>query len=300
MPDNVNITAGTGTTVAADEIVDGTLGTVKVQYVKLMDGTLDGSSKAVVSTNGGLSVAGSQSPVSNVAWTTANGILNASLSLAVTNLSTLTLAIVSTTTITAGILTFEVSMDNTNWITIMMARTDIMGVESSYTITASTSRAWSTSVSGFSFFRVRVSTAILGTGTVSVAMAGQAMPIEPVVNAAIIPNTVGGFSNFHLVSAATTNLTNLKASAGHVYGWYIYNSNAAARKVAFHNLATTPVAGANVFMSLVIPPGGGANVMNDIGIAFPLGIGISTTTGIADSDTTAVALNDLNINIWFK
>lgn len=52
MADNVAITAGSGTTVAADEVIDGTLGTVKVQYVKIMDGTLDGTSKVAVGANG--------------------------------------------------------------------------------------------------------------------------------------------------------------------------------------------------------------------------------------------------------
>lgn len=52
MADNVAITAGSGTTIGADEVTDGTLGTVKVQYVKLMDGTLDGTSKATVGANG--------------------------------------------------------------------------------------------------------------------------------------------------------------------------------------------------------------------------------------------------------
>src|SRR5690348_17007050 len=52
MADNVAITAGSGTTIAADEVVDGTLGTVKVQYVKIMDGTLNGTGKATVDTNG--------------------------------------------------------------------------------------------------------------------------------------------------------------------------------------------------------------------------------------------------------
>lgn len=45
MADNVAITAGAGTTVGADEVVDGTLGTVKVQFVKIMDGTLDSTTK---------------------------------------------------------------------------------------------------------------------------------------------------------------------------------------------------------------------------------------------------------------
>lgn len=56
MADNVAITAGSGTTVAADEVVDGTLGTVKVQYVKLMDGTLDGSGKPAADATNGLDV----------------------------------------------------------------------------------------------------------------------------------------------------------------------------------------------------------------------------------------------------
>lgn len=45
MVDNVQVSAGTGTAIAADEVVDGTLGTVKVQMVKIMDGTLDGTTK---------------------------------------------------------------------------------------------------------------------------------------------------------------------------------------------------------------------------------------------------------------
>lgn len=52
MADNVNITPGSGNIVAADEVTDGTLGTVKVQYVKIMDGTIDGTLKAAVSSNG--------------------------------------------------------------------------------------------------------------------------------------------------------------------------------------------------------------------------------------------------------
>ena len=52
MADNVQITAGAGVTVAADEVADGVLGTVKVQYVKLMDGALDGTGKAGVGANG--------------------------------------------------------------------------------------------------------------------------------------------------------------------------------------------------------------------------------------------------------
>lgn len=52
MADNVSITPGSGASIAADEVSDGTLGNVKVQYVKIMDGTLDGTNKAAVGSNG--------------------------------------------------------------------------------------------------------------------------------------------------------------------------------------------------------------------------------------------------------
>lgn len=52
MADNIVVTAGTGETVAADEVVDATLGTVKVQFVKIMDGALDGTAKVGVSSAG--------------------------------------------------------------------------------------------------------------------------------------------------------------------------------------------------------------------------------------------------------
>lgn len=116
----------------------------------------------------------------------------------------------------------------------------------------------------------------------------------------VVPKTSGGLTTYHLVSAATTNASVVKASAGQLFGWYIYNSNAAARKVVFHNAATTPTAGASVLFSIVIPPTSGANVEFTNGIAFSTGIAITTVTGLADSDTTAVAANDLIINLMYK
>jgi hypothetical protein len=56
MVDNVSITQGAGTAIAADEVTDGVLGTVKVQMFKLMDGTLDSTNKAIVSAAGALKV----------------------------------------------------------------------------------------------------------------------------------------------------------------------------------------------------------------------------------------------------
>jgi hypothetical protein len=117
----------------------------------------------------------------------------------------------------------------------------------------------------------------------------------------IEPQIDGGLNTFHLVSAATTNVTSIKSTPGQVFGWYIYNSNAAARKVIFYNTNILPVAGTTpVLFSLMIPATSGANVFTSIGILFGIGIAIATTTGLADNDSAAVGLNDLIINIYFK
>jgi len=103
-----------------------------------------------------------------------------------------------------------------------------------------------------------------------------------------------------IVSAASTNPLSIKAGAGKVTGWYIYNSNASARKVAFHNTAGTPTAGSAVYMSVVIPGLAAANVSFPDGINFDTGIAITTVTGLTNADATAVGLNDLIINIFYK
>lgn len=271
MADNVAITAGSGTTIAADEIVDGTLGTVKVQYVKLIDGTLDGTTKVAAGANG-LKVDGSgvTQPVSGTV--TANA---GSGTMAVNN------AQVSGTTVdtnsgvkSAGTQRVVLATDQPQLTNAL--KVDPSGVTSpvSGTVTANQGGTWT-------------------------IQPGNTANTTPWLTTEV-PTTTGGLSTFHLVSAATTNATNIKASAGQVYAWYIYNSNAAARKVAFHNTSGTPTAGASIFMSLVIPPSSGANVEMSNGIAFSTGIAITTVTGLADSDATAVALNDLIINIFYK
>lgn len=57
MAENVNITPGAGETIAADQVADDPIlgvGTAKVQFVKLMDGTIGGTSKQVIATDGSI------------------------------------------------------------------------------------------------------------------------------------------------------------------------------------------------------------------------------------------------------
>lgn len=135
-----------------------------------------------------------------------------------------------------------------------------------------------------------------GTGSQRVTIANDNTDIPVKLQ----PQTSGGLTTYHLVSAASANATVVKSSAGQLFGWYVYNSNNSSRKLTFHNASSTPTAGASVFFSIVIPPLGGANVFTDIGIAFSTGISITTTTGLTDADSASVALNDLVINLFYR
>jgi hypothetical protein len=246
----------------------------------------------------GQEIRGDQPAAVTTNWTSAT-TANTSTSISVSSYNTISVAMHNTSTMTAGVLTFEVSPDNTNWFPIQMARIDSFTVESTYTLSVVADRAWSTSVDGFTNFRVRLSTAITGTGTATIILTAQTFAIEPIVNVGIQPTPGNGLTIRHLISAATTNATSVKASPGTLYGWYIQNTNAAARYVKFHNTASAPTAGSGVVLTIGIPANAAANLMSDLGIAFNAGIGFTTTTGIADTDVAAVALNDLNINIFY-
>ena len=110
----------------------------------------------------------------------------------------------------------------------------------------------------------------------------------------LTPASTGGL----LVSTGTIGGsagTVLKASAGQVYGWYIYNNNATVSYVNFYNTASAPTSGTTaLFFSLGIPANGGTNVFIPQGIAFSSGISIAITT-LRNGTAAPAATVDYNI-----
>lgn len=154
---------------------------------------------------------------------------------------------------------------------------------------------------------LQVSLANHGANATAVKVDGSAVtqPVSGTVSVTgstvtLVPATSGGLTTYHLASAASTNATSVKASAGQLYGYMISNTSAAYSYVAFHNTSGTPTAGSSIFFKIGIPAGGAANVSWEQGIAFSSGIGITTVTGAADSNSTGVAANDLIINLFYK
>lgn len=124
------------------------------------------------------------------------------------------------------------------------------------------------------------------------------------VDAASSPQTTGGLTAFKLISAATTNATSVKGSAGQVYMIHASNINAAVRYLKLYNKASAPTVGTDTpVWTLAIPgntAGAGFVIPIDMGLAFATGIGIALTTGVADADVAAVAANEIVVNLGYK
>jgi hypothetical protein len=112
-------------------------------------------------------------------------------------------------------------------------------------------------------------------------------------------SATGAASGTHLVSAATTNPTVVKASAGRLLGYVLANNAATMVYVKFHNQTTAPTAGTGVVRSVGIPAGRTVTFSLEGGIAFSTGIALTTVTGAADANATAVALNVIVGDIFF-
>lgn len=107
---------------------------------------------------------------------------------------------------------------------------------------------------------------------------------------------------YKLVSAASTNATSLKGSAGVIYGIQISNINASPRYLKLYNKASAPTVGTDTPVKTLIIPGNatgaGSNVPISIrGINFSTGIAFALTVEATDAGTTGVAANEIVVNI---
>ena len=116
---------------------------------------------------------------------------------------------------------------------------------------------------------------------------GLDITVKP--SATAVATTVG-----RIMSAASTNATSLKGSAGNLYNFTVYNNTGTVKFLKLYNKATAPTVGTDTpIWTCPIPPNNFADIGYDIPKAFSLGVAYAITGAAADSDTTAVALNDV-------
>ena len=120
----------------------------------------------------------------------------------------------------------------------------------------------------------------------------------------LAPNTAGGVSTFMAsgsdgssILVATSQAA--KGSAGQVYGYYIYNPEAAVTFVHFYNTASASVTvgTTNPLFTIPVPAGSAANLWTNHGIPFSTAISVAATTtaGGNTAPTTGASLV-----LWYK
>jgi hypothetical protein len=121
----------------------------------------------------------------------------------------------------------------------------------------------------------------------------------------VVPSAgaTNGATPYFLASAASTNATNVKASAGTLYHISIQNKSGAIEYILFFNSASAPTCTGTAVYEITVPStsatiGGGIVEDFAVGMQFTTGIGICATTAIGG--TGSVAANDLTINLTYK
>lgn len=220
--------------------------------------------------------------------------------------------------------TFEASIDSTNgtdgtWFGIQVLRSNANTVELTTGVLAATpAYAWAVSTNGLSFVRARATAHTSGTATWAFHKSSYA--VEPVPASQVTgtqtvtisgsptlaastnligdvgiqarANATGAGTAFNLVSAASTNATVIKASAGRLLGYHFTNNGLATAYVKLHNVATTPVAGTTaVAITIGIQPAASVALSIPAGTGFTAGIALTTSVDAANSGTTGVGAN---------
>jgi hypothetical protein len=113
-----------------------------------------------------------------------------------------------------------------------------------------------------------------------------------------VPNKIqaqsDGSTVSRVVSAATTNATSLKASAGNIYSLDLFNVAAYDIFVKFYNKASAPTVGTDTpVWTIPIKSGTGYSRHFLHGLNFATGIAYAITKLQADSDTTVIAASDV-------
>lgn len=108
----------------------------------------------------------------------------------------------------------------------------------------------------------------------------------------------------HYLSAASTNSTSVKASAGAVYSIVAVNTTATLYYLKFYDKAAAPTCASDtVVMTIPVPAsatgGPPVQVSPQFGIGFANGIGFCLTGGLADNDNTNAA-SGVAINIVYR
>jgi len=110
-------------------------------------------------------------------------------------------------------------------------------------------------------------------------------PVSGTVSANITPISA---TPYNLVTTASTNGANIKATNANLFEVSVSNPTATPVYVKFYNKATAPTVGTDVPIITIVAPANATTPLNFgiLGKRFSSGLGIAVTGGIASTDTS--------------
>ncbi|MDL2342318.1 MAG: hypothetical protein QFB87_04555 [Patescibacteria group bacterium] len=192
------------------------------------------------------------------AWNSATA-LNATQNIFTTGGSPATLVqLTQTSTITGGAITFEVTYDNSTWVTITPSQVvdptsaNFTTISLPYTLVASTNKQFLVLNNGWQGLRIKLSTAIVGSATVTPNY--TLLPYDPLTSTvSYAPVTTSYFAPAQLAT-----VTAMKTTATKLYDVNVYNPNSVIAYWQLFDLATGSVTLGTTTpkKSFPIPPNG--------------------------------------------
>lgn len=190
----------------------------------------------------------------------------------------------------------------TNWINTLSTNTTTGALAATAT---STNTMWYVPAVS-RWFRLRVTAYTSGTINAACLFSDEALPLiqnSSVTisgSTSVATKTTGGATNSKVLSAATTNATSVKASAGTIHGFILSNTTASYKYFKIYAKASAPVVGTDVpIATWGIPPNESLVFASDVGMAVGTGIAYAITGASADADATAVAVGDVTGNLLY-
>lgn len=228
--------------------------------------------------------------------------------------NTMNVQVIGGATITAGAVTFEQTNDPTNTTgrAIPYRDAEVTGSSAStsaITVTSAFAKIYQVAVTA-RYVRCRISTAFTGAAT-GARIIAEMETETPGYDLGQVGVFINGTPSVNLTSstaltvhtlnsAATTNATSVKATAGRVYTIVASNQNVAARFLKLYNKASAPTVGTDIPVMVFPLPATSTPLPIDFGAygaQFSTGIAYAITGAIADADATAVTAGDTKIVI---
>ncbi len=210
--------------------------------------------------------------------------------------------------------TFEGSLEasgDTNWFAVQAVRSNANTIETATgNLSAQPAYGWELSVNALRRVRVRCTARTSGTQSwrfVQGTYATEPIPAAQVSATQPVSGTVTSNEGTPVTptasilnSAASTNGTVVKGSAGTIYALAVSNNGAGVAYFKLHNSTTVTVGTTAVSQWFKVPAGDSINIYyGKVGLRHGTGICYSITGAVADNDTTAVAAGQVKVNLSY-